>query len=89
MVLQVVACLVGVIQAALYDSLSKEEIQDLFAEDFHPALKGLLADIVTAQMAGWREASIKSMVCTTIEVNSMVNRCKLTQADINRRESIV
>eukprot|EP00959_Pyramimonas_sp_CCMP1952_P033627 706373-Pyramimonas_sp.AAC.1 len=60
--IQVVACLVGIMDAALYDSLSKEGVEKLFPADFHPALKGLLADVITTNLPNWREASLKSMV---------------------------
>mmetsp|Transcript_23667 Transcript_23667/g.51659 ORF Transcript_23667/g.51659 Transcript_23667/m.51659 type:complete len:205 (+) Transcript_23667:168-782(+) len=59
---EVVACLVGIMDAALYDSLSKEGVENIFSDDFHPALKGLLADIITTNLPNWREASLKSMV---------------------------
>ena len=70
--IQVVACLVGIMDAALYDSHSKEGVEKLFPADFHPALKGLLADVITTNLPNWREASLKSMVC---KANSRFGEC--------------
>ena len=60
---QLVAAVRGLVGYCIYEQVAdKESVAQLFSAGFHANLKGLICKIVGARIAGWREASVATMV---------------------------